>query len=579
MSSSRALLTKSAFKLARTCPTKLYYYLSGYPSIDEKSEYGEVLKKGGHYIGRLAQLLYPEGKLIEANSFEESFDKTREALKENKTTLFEASFLSGLKAAKVDILKKDGNVFDLIEVKSGSIDGNENKEKELKGSSIFRTKTGIAADWLVYLEDVAFQGLILKELYPDALIKHYLLLPDKSKNIKSDGFGASFKVERVSDKLMVRYDGKIESILSDNFMTLFNVDKEVELILPEVKKTSDELVKSITPEVIKLKVEHGKHCKDCEYKGEEKNGFKECWGKKADISPNIFELWNGGALKKDKEFLLNLLIKEGKVSLYDIPLEELTGKRGPRQIIQINHTKQNKEWISPELKEKLNELKFPLYFIDFETTRQAIPNHKGLRPFEQIAFQWSCHILNSPTSNPVHKEWIHTEESYPNILFAKSLMETLGKEGSVLTWATHEKTSLNEIMLKLDRNLEPALYEWLEVMPERIVDMERMCQEHFFHPKMKGKTSLKAVLPSVWDEMFPDKAGKNPYDALPPISIDGVEMVVKEGTGAIIAYNEMIYIAKTEADKRKWEKLLKQYCELDTFAMVVIYNYWKKRCG
>src|SRR5690606_34751273 len=149
---------------------------------------------------------------------------------------------------------------------------------------------------------------------------------------------------------------------------------------------------------------------------------------------------------------------------------------------------------------------------DFETYTGALPFHKGMRPYEVIAFQWSCHKIHKPGASPVHSEWIHTgvqfpnPSEFPNFEFARSLMTQFGTTGMPLMWASHENRVVRTILHQMegyDVKDEP-LRNWLFDMTTdgdkegRWVDMNKMMQEYYFHPYMKGKTSIKKVLPAVW---------------------------------------------------------------------------------
>ena len=102
-----------------------------------------------------------------------------------------------------------------------------------------------------------------------------------------------------------------------------------------------------------------------------------------------------------------ILLDKKKSRLEDFPIEELGEKaRAQRQKIQIKYTLENKEWINENLKNELDSLAYPLHFIDFETTMTALPFHKGMRPYEVVNFQWSCHTIKKVGDKPVHSEWI-----------------------------------------------------------------------------------------------------------------------------------------------------------------------------
>jgi hypothetical protein len=142
------------------------------------------------------------------------------------------------------------------------------------------------------------------------------------------------------------------------------------------------------------------------------------------------------------------------------------------------------------------------------------------------------------------------------------------------------------------RHENATLKDWLEWMTDsRMVDMNQLTFNHYFHPLMKGKTSIKKVLDAIWQvnpslrSRFPtyvkEENGEilSPHKSLPPLLIDGRDVFVNEGTGAITAYQSMLYGSqKSNPDIRdQWKTLLLQYCELDTLAMVMIYWRWMEK--
>jgi len=108
-------LTKSDFKVAQTCPTKLYYKKCGYRSLKDDDEYLALLAEGGFIVQKIATLLYPEGAemTFSAGPTDAARDTLR-MLEAQNATLFEATLISGNKLARVDILRKLGNEFHLI---------------------------------------------------------------------------------------------------------------------------------------------------------------------------------------------------------------------------------------------------------------------------------------------------------------------------------------------------------------------------------------------------------------------------------------------------------------------------------
>jgi len=110
---------------------------------------------------------------------------------------------------------------------------------------------------------------------------------------------------------------------------------------------------------------------------------------------------------------------------------------------------------------------------------------------------------------------------------------------------------------------------------------------------MRGRTSIKVVLDALWksDSRMRDQfaawtglvadGDSDPYSALPPLEINGVPQDVHEGTGAVRAYQEMMYGADKEnvEVRQSWARLLLQYCHLDTLSMVLIFEHWRRVTG
>ncbi|MBU1917452.1 DUF2779 domain-containing protein [bacterium] len=600
-------LSKSDFKIACTCPSKLYYKKKGYPSSMQNNEYIELLAEGGYMVGKLAQLYYPEGIEVKTKKGTKyAIDETKELLKQDKVILFEPAIESNHKIIRVDVLIKDGKHFDLIEVKSKSYDSR-------KPDCFYTQAGGIDSKWRKYLEDVTYQHMVLKEAFPEADITPFLMMPDKAIDTDIEGLLNWFSLSCTGESetgfksIEVNFTGDAQALRADAILTKVNVIHAVERLMPQVMAKTETYIDSLKEGLVKIQEPISKACKNCEYRlnVQANSGFHECWCELARVEPHILDLYYMGAIGGTKDPYVNRLIKQGKVCLFDMPKEQLSGKRGIRQEIQIKHTKENKEWIDPALKEIMQSWKYPLHFIDFETSTMALPYHKGMRPYETIAFQWSCHTFEKPGSEPIHREWINTKNAFPNFEFAETLMDTIGIKGSVFMWAYHENSTLKAIFDQLDKydHDNQDLRNWIAIMAKfskdeeyRMVNMDKLTLEHYFHPDMKGRTSLKVTLPAVWNNnpylhevpyfkkyVGYDKAGNilDPYKTLEAIAIAEESEVIKEGTGAMRAYQEMQYgLSSTDPTiKENWTKLLLQYCELDTMAMVIVYKHWCKLLG
>lgn len=604
-------LSKSDYTLARTCPTKLYYRELGYPSAQDNDPYLAMLQAGGYMVEQVAKLRYPDAIALEYGRDPVADARlTAEHLTKDRVRLFEATLLSGLKQARVDILEKNGNSFRLIEVKAKSFDSDENNARLADGKpSVFRTtrrNAPIASAWEKYICDIAFQVLVLRELYPNVTIRPFLCLVDKAKRTTIDGLPAMFRVERryrrdgTETIHRVHFTGDPERVRQDDVLTEVDVSEEVALIMDRVREEVDALEGLLRDGLQKHPPAIGHICRKCEFRldaPDDRHGFAECWGGFAQVTPLVLDLYHA------TESIVAGAVHTGRVSLLDVPEESLTksdGSIGPvarRQLVQIRHTRSATPWLDPGLRQILATVEYPLHFIDFEAARLALPPHAGMRPYGQLAFQWSVHTVDHPGAPLRHKDWINTVDLWPNARFARALRDWIGRSGTVLAWASFERTALKDVLKELEPFGEddPELCAWLEwlTQPRRIVDLNQVTLNHFFHPDMGGSTSIKYVLDAIWrsDDQMRARfsqvtqreahARLGPYASLPPLMINGRPQAVIEGTGAIRAYEAMMYGVERDdpVTKDAWCQLLKQYCELDTLAMVLIWEHWERNAG
>ncbi|MHA8103779.1 DUF2779 domain-containing protein [Aquirufa nivalisilvae] len=630
-------LSKSDFQLASSCAQKLVYKKKGYTSSNDTDEYMTMLAQGGYIVGKMATLLFPEGIEVEGNT-EESLRITKDLIEKNESiTLFEPAFEYNQRLARIDIFVKKGNLIELIEVKSASRDSLNSKKDSTKLKK--------------YVQDISYQYIILKDIFPECEIKCLLLMPDKSIRTMIDGLAGWFKLKvsiishesvfEAPDEIITQEKSKFQkpevefifenhpnredyiiSLRNQGILNFLDVTENAISMESDIRARADSFIRILNNglETTSGDFQISKACKSCEFyvSGNTDCGFFECW-KSVDKFPTIFDLYFGGTLGSNN--YLNTLIQEKKFNFEDIQIKNLCkndggiGPRNERQIIQFENTLKNQEWFSNEMKSELNSWKYPLHFIDFETYTGAMPFHAGMRSYEMIAFQWSCHTIQYPGAEPIHKEFISTSSDFPNFQFAEELMRHIGLSGTPLMWATHENSVLRNIYYQMDEfgYVNPDLKDWLQKTIKdkdlgtegRFIDMNAFTLKHYFHPDMKGKTSIKKVLPAIWNNNLYlhdipylkqysikdiDNAVLDPYDKLFNLANEKIRDLdteieiqsddVKGGTGAMRAYHRIRFDDSISSQyKEELKQRLLEYCKLDTMAMVIIWLYWRKAVG
>jgi len=325
-------------------------------------------------------------------------------------------------------------------------------------------------------------------------------------------------------------DGEIEP---KELFVQTEITQEANSAMIGIQKKIDNMLKIINSKKCP-KVDIGKHCKDpyeCSIK-------YSCW----DSLPeeNVFNLYLGG--KKSYE-----LYDKGIIKIKDIPE---CFKLNPRQKIQrecaINSScKIDKD----KIKRFLNELKYPLYYLDFETINPALPKFDGMKPYQRIGFQYSLHIVEKPKAKPKHISFLTDGTDDPRPKFLQSLKDNLGKKGDIIVYnESFEKGVLTE-----HTDAFPEFQDWLSknIMP-RIKDLLiPFRQFYYYDPKQCGSASIKKVLPVMSDLSYKD-------------------MEINNGGDASIAYENVTYGDVSEKEKKKVRDALEKYCELDTLAEIKI---------
>jgi hypothetical protein len=238
--------------------------------------------------------------------------------------------------------------------------------------------------------------------------------------------------------------------------------------------------------------------------------------------------------------------RNGIVSNEDIPPDFVLS---PAQGIQIEVERTKIPHVDrAAVSEFLEQLRRPLFFLDFETFQTAIPQVEGIRPWQQVPFQFSLHVSRSAEADPAHFSWLWDGIGDPRKSLLDHLEPLFGGEGSIVVFnASFETTRLKECV-----EANPQYAAWLEDVLERIVDLLAPFRSFdVYFPGQHGSASMKRILPAL--------TGKN-YDAL----------AIQEGSQASEAFKRITFGDVGEEERRKVRKNLEEYCGLDTSGMVEI---------
>lgn len=646
--SKNRYLTKTRFKLGLECPTKLFY--TGKPesflNTKNNDDFLRSLAEGGFQVGELAKLQFEGGIEVTETEHEKAVTETAALLQRPDVTIYEAAIRAGDLFIRIDILKKSGNKLELIEVKAKSFDPND--------SNFFVGKRGeIKPGILPYLQDVAFQKYVLTAAFPEATITAYLMMADKTKQVTVDGLNQRFKIIREGDRSKaVMSEGTSSDNIGRPVLSIVNVDELADKIISSEVVLPGRTIAFET--VINLLARHykedrclpptiGKQCATCEFRTAEpdpRSGFHTCWKaannwNDGDFSGGtVLDLWN---FRKKDELIESVVLKLDQVTEEDLGIKpaEVGISRTERQWMQASG-----EWPGggdfyldkTGLQSEMATWIYPFHFIDFETSRVAVPFHIGRRPYEQTAFQFSHHIAYADGKIEHKGQFLDaTPGSFPNYSFVRALRDQLeGDKGTIFRWSNHENTVLREIDRQLEEDLNPppdkeSLQDFIHWITEdsrssrigdrSMVDLCKIAERYYFHPNTNGSSSIKKVLPAVmsssvilkqkysnasygtvngipslnftnWTWWRSDGSHvTDPYSLLPAVfddlpSIDCSSLEIDDsaelanGGAALVAYSRLQFEDISLVERSRLEAALLKYCELDTLAMVMIWQAW-----
>jgi predicted RecB family nuclease len=283
------------------------------------------------------------------------------------------------------------------------------------------------------------------------------------------------------------------------------------------------------------------------------------------INPVVCEFFNHcntpkphdhiGYLPRLHASAMEKLEEMGVQSIQDIPADFELSEIQRRACAAIQT---GQPWFSANLKQEFEALKYPLYFMDFETVNPAIPRFSGMHPYDHLPFQWSVHVQRRPGGTPEHSEFLAKDSDDPRTPFISSLCEALGdSDGSIIVYNEQfESQRLWELASWL-----PAYTDRIRGIQRRLWDLLPVVRNHVYHPAFGGSFSLKAVLPAL----------------VPEMTYEGME--VPDGQAAGLAWETMIGGTMGEAERQAKRRALLDYCGQDTLALVRLLEALQNRCA
>lgn len=487
-------LSKSTYVRGCKCLKSLYFYKHHYDLKAEVSDAQQAVFDQGHEIGKLAQSLFPGGtdcSVEPAWDYAAATAGTEKALSNKATVLYEGAFMYNNVFAALDILviKRNG--------------------------------------WYVY--EVKSTTSVKEYHYTDASIQWYIL--------KALGFP-------VKAMHIIHLNGNYErkkEIDPQRLFTIVDITANVVAEQVNIYERLPVMFNTLKAETIP-NIQIGPQCGmyyGCDFE-------HVCW---KSIHEQTFPVTEISRINQDK---LWKLIESGVYCQTQIPDDF---KLSPNQHMQVvaNKTQTSPLPDTDAIADFLYDITFPIGFLDFETFSTAIPLFYNTRPYQQVPFQFSIHILDAEMQLK-HYAYLGDGKSDPREALIVQMIEILKNTRSILCYNMNfESKRIQELAAAF-----PAYAKALWEIEDKLIDLIVPFRNRYvYHHKMNGSASIKQVLPAL----------------VPELNYDDLE--IKEGGTASQQYLNL-YNETDEAVVDQIRTGLLAYCEMDTYAMVVLYRYLKQ---
>jgi predicted RecB family nuclease len=477
-------LSKSRYVAGVQCLKRLYWQVHEPVLAAEPDAATEAIMEQGHQVGLLARQLFPGGAEVGSDrGLDQAIRATRELVANREIpAIFEGAFEDGGVLLRVDVLHRRAD---------GRL-----RLIEVKSSASLKEE---------HLDDVAIQYRVLSRCGLD--VRSCCLAHVNRSFVFRGGSVDPWRFFRIRN--VTRQVARLQPKLTFQLRASFTV-----LSMPKAP--------DIAP---------GKHCTSpvtCEF-------YDRC-------NPALPDD-HIGYLPRLHASAEEALVELGIESIHDVPDDfELTEiQRRAATCVQAGEP-----WFNPELGVALETLRYPLYFADFESVNPAVPRFPGMRPYDQLPFQWSVHVQRQPGAEPERHEFLATDASDPRRDFISSLCTALGENGSIVVYSSFESQRLSDLSAWLPEYTVP-----INAIQARLFDLLPVVREHTYHPAYAGSYSIKSVLPAL----------------VPEMTYEG--MAVSNGQDAGLAWESLVRGGSLDASERdKIRKALLEYCGQDTLAMV-----------
>lgn len=487
------MLTKTHFVLGKRCQKALHFNVFSPELANQSSNLELKLRREGTEVGKYARSLYPDGVLIDSQDVEVALKETQKNIHEGALTLFEAAFRFDNVVIRSDILTRQSvnDSWKLYEVKATTYKSNDEARKE-----DFRQDIAIQV-WILQRSGITLDGAYLMHLNSESIYPNL-----ESLFIAKD------------------YWPEITPLLTDIPTELDKLKKLLQTrALPNVP---------LGP--------HCEHSEGCSFKD-------TCWNHIP--KPSVFDIPN--CRQRWKHF------EDGRIAAHQLSESDFQSSTHLRV---LKCYQENQPFFDKQLAcEMLQHWEYPLSYFDIEAIAYPLPRYPSSRPYQNLPFQFSCHIQRDENSELEHYEFLHDENNDPRLAFIQKMLGVIPQSGSVVVYhQTYEISRFKELAKDF-----PEYAQDINDLIPRVVDLKKVIMDTVYYPAFLGSFSIKKVAPIL----LGNQASYH-------------HLEVDDGIEAMLAYQEMLNLSAHDLKKEKLFEDLLEYCKQDTLLMVHLHQWLLK---
>ena len=551
-----------------------------------------------------------------SNSTGAAWKETEKWVQEESVAICGAVISQNNLLTRIPILVKKGEKLTIIQVHGKLRKRSEGDEipSNIKKRSIQR-----------YLLKAAYRMEVLKRRFPEQEIDIHFYFPNKHFKSSVDNlhlFNQHTKpdAERIKGELFELFTKVRATRATEQVLQKIPGELSHKHFANQSVSGAIQIVNGLIEQSLPPGIDRHPGCKYCEFRlPKAKNGG--CWSRFFPVENihypekhifelighgNTVELENGSYYQEEAEFSRSFQ-----------SLEEMIGQRSPTitilnrrnlQILQARDLKIPSLWLKQNVK-ILDELAYPLHFLDFEAATYALPMEKDSRPYGPVYFQFSCHTLHE-NGKVIHTEWLDLQEgsTHPHLEFVHKIgaIPEIFK-GTIMQYSPFEKQGINRLIAGFKKEPNRFKHE-LEILekirrPEhpkyenRFFDVSKIIRDYYFNKFLTDSLGLKQVLKSIlqWEQnsvftgffddemneilfgLKEDQENRNTID--PYQNIQKPDFSISDGSDAMNAWLAAKNGLLSENEKEVIPGILKKYCTLDSFALFVIFKHIKRFTG